>query len=59
MDTEGTGAYLTMVGCDPAKARENLDAVKEILAAVQRDGVTAEELHQAKSKIGSARGPRQ
>jgi predicted Zn-dependent peptidase len=50
---EGTGVYLTMVSCDPAKARENLDTVKAILAAVQRDGITAEELHQAKSKIGS------
>jgi predicted Zn-dependent peptidase len=50
---EGTGAFLTMVSCDPEKAGENLQSVKEILAAVQRDGVTAEELHQAKSKIGS------
>jgi predicted Zn-dependent peptidase len=50
---EGAGAYLTMVSCDPAKARENLETVKGILAAVQRDGITAEELQQAKSKIGS------
>jgi predicted Zn-dependent peptidase len=50
---EGAGAFLTMVSCDPEQAGENLDKVKTILAEVQKDGITAEELQQAKSKIGS------
>jgi predicted Zn-dependent peptidase len=50
---EGAGAFLTMLGCDPERAGSNLAKVKEIFGAVRRDGITAEELQQAKSKIGS------
>ena len=32
---------------------ENLEIVRKVLAEVQRDGITAEELRQAKSKIAS------
>jgi predicted Zn-dependent peptidase len=50
---DGAGAFLTMVSCDPERAGENLATVRRILREVRRDGVTAEELQQAKSKIGS------
>jgi predicted Zn-dependent peptidase len=50
---EGAGAFLTMVSCDPERAAENLEVVRGILRAVRQEGVTAEELQQAKSKIGS------
>jgi predicted Zn-dependent peptidase len=50
---EGAGAFLTMIGCDPERAAPNLAKVKEIFTTVRQDGVTAEELQQAKSKIGS------
>jgi predicted Zn-dependent peptidase len=50
---EGAGAFLTMVSCDPERAGRNLAVVKEVFADAQRQGVTAEELQQAKSKIGS------
>jgi predicted Zn-dependent peptidase len=50
---EGTGAFLTMVSCAPEQAGADLATVKKIFADLQREGVTAEELHQAKSKIGS------
>jgi predicted Zn-dependent peptidase len=50
---DGAGAFLTMVSCDPDSAGENLATVKTILAEVQRAGITAEELRQAKCKIGS------
>lgn len=50
---DGAGAFLTMVSCDPETAAENLDTVRRILREVRRGGVTAEELQQAKSKIGS------
>src|SRR5581483_5528606 len=38
---------------DPDRAAENLDVVRGILADVQKNGITAAELQQAKSKIGS------
>jgi predicted Zn-dependent peptidase len=50
---EGAGAFLTMLTCTPEQAAANLETVKKILADVRRDGVTSEELQQAKSKIGS------
>ena len=50
---EGTGSYFTMVSGDPDRAAENLDVVRGILADVQKNGITAAELQQAKSKIGS------
>src|SRR5262249_42960721 len=50
---EGTGSFYTMYSCDPDRAAENLEVVTGILRDVQRKGITAEELNQAKSKIGS------
>src|SRR5205823_442540 len=50
---EGTGSFYTMLSCDPEQSAENLATVRDILADVQKKGITAEELQQAKSKIGS------
>ena len=50
---EGTGSFYSSFSCDPSRTAENLATVQEILREVQRDGITAEELQQAKSKIGS------
>ena len=50
---EGTGSFYTMFSCDPERAAENLATVQDILRDVQTNGITAEELQQAKSKIGS------
>lgn len=52
-DYEGTGALVTSFSCEPGRTQENLAIVTELLAEVQRDGITEEELQQAKSKIGS------
>jgi predicted Zn-dependent peptidase len=52
-DYEGTGSFYTSFSCDPEQTEENLEIVRELLAEVQRDGITEEELQQAKSKIGS------
>ena len=50
---DAAGEYYTSLSCDPDDAAENLEIVGKVLAEVQRDGLTAEELERAKSKIGS------
>jgi predicted Zn-dependent peptidase len=52
-DYEGTGSFYTSLSCEPAQTRKNLGVVLDVLGEVQRKGITQEELHQAKSKIGS------
>jgi predicted Zn-dependent peptidase len=52
-DYEGTGAFYTSMSCEPAQAQKNLGIIQEILHDVRRQGITEEELQQAKSKIGS------
>jgi predicted Zn-dependent peptidase len=50
---EGTGAFYTSFNGDPENAADNLATVLEVLRDVQRDGITEEELLQAKNKIAS------
>jgi predicted Zn-dependent peptidase len=50
---DGTGAFYTSFSCDPGKAAENLQVVRRVLDAVQRDSITDDELRLAKSKLGS------
>jgi predicted Zn-dependent peptidase len=52
-DYQGAGSFYTSFSCEPGQAAENLALVREILRDVQREGITEEELQQAKSKIGS------
>src|SRR5262249_38081529 len=48
---DGTGSFYTSYSCEPKLAQKNLSIVRRVLRAVQQDGVTEEELQQAKSKI--------
>jgi predicted Zn-dependent peptidase len=48
---DGAGAFYSSFTCEPEGSEENLAIVHEILGGVQRDGVTQEELAQAKSKL--------
>lgn len=48
---EGTGVFYTSFSGEPAKAKTNLATIRKVLAEVQKNGITAEELHQAKSKV--------
>jgi predicted Zn-dependent peptidase len=48
---QGTGAFYTSFSCDPDQAGEDLATVREVLAGVQEEGISEEELQQAKSKI--------
>ncbi len=44
---------MTFLCCEPATASENLKRIHDILDRVNRDGVTQEELDQAKNKVAS------
>jgi predicted Zn-dependent peptidase len=48
---DGTGAVYTMFSCDPERAQKNLNIVQGLLSQMQREGVTEEELNQAKNKV--------
>jgi predicted Zn-dependent peptidase len=50
-ENEGAGSFFTTFSGEPAQARENLDIVMRVLRDVQRDGITEEELNQARSKV--------
>jgi predicted Zn-dependent peptidase len=52
-DYEGTGSFYTSFSCEPENAAKNLAITHRVLKAVQLDGVSEEELQQAKSKIMS------
>jgi predicted Zn-dependent peptidase len=48
---EGTGAFYTSFTGEPDQAKDNLAVVMEVLGTVQRDGVTEDELNQARNKM--------
>jgi predicted Zn-dependent peptidase len=48
---QGTGSFYTSFSCEPQAAQKNLQLVLKVLHDVQEEGVTEEELQQAKSKI--------
>lgn len=50
---EETGAYLTFVNGPPDQTASILERIAKIYAQVNRDGVTADELEQAKNKVCS------
>ena len=52
-DYQGTGLFMTYMSCDPANAQENLQQIAEVFARTEKEGITAAELAQAKSKINS------
>jgi predicted Zn-dependent peptidase len=50
---QGTGMYMSMLSGPPEDTAENLAEIQDTLRTVQRDGVTGDELMQAKNKICS------
>lgn len=52
-DYQGAGLFMTYMSCDPEDARANLASIADIYAQGEKNGVTAAELAQAKSKINS------
>jgi predicted Zn-dependent peptidase len=52
-DYLGTGLYMTYLSCDPDFAEQNLQRVLDLYRRAEAEGITQEELDQAKSKINS------
>jgi predicted Zn-dependent peptidase len=52
-ENDGSGCASASFSCEPEQTEGNVAVVRQVLAAVQRDGITEEELRQAKSKIAS------
>lgn len=50
-ESEGAGIYYVNVLGEPTNAQRNIRAVHEVLAKVQAEGITSEELEQARSKV--------
>ena len=48
---EGTGSFYTSFSGEPKRAPANLRVVLGVLRGVQKDGITEEELEQARSKV--------
>jgi predicted Zn-dependent peptidase len=48
---QGAGVYLTWLSCLPDLAAENLQRIAEIVQEAETDGLTEEELEQAKNKV--------
>ena len=48
---EGAWSIYTSFSCEPARTEEDLALIHEVFDDVQKNGITEEELHQAKSKI--------
>jgi predicted Zn-dependent peptidase len=48
---EGTGSFYTSFSGEPARTEENLAIVLDLLGQTQREGITDDELRQAKNKI--------
>jgi predicted Zn-dependent peptidase len=46
-----TGAFYISFSCEPAQAQRNLATVHGIIQQVQQNGITKEELEQARSKV--------
>jgi predicted Zn-dependent peptidase len=47
----GAGMFYTWLACEPDDVEENLKRIRKLLVQVERDGVTEEELQQAKNKV--------
>ena len=47
----GAGMYFTWLSCTPEATEKNLRSLDELYAKVEKQGVTSDELRQAKSKV--------
>jgi predicted Zn-dependent peptidase len=50
---DGAGAWMTYLSCQPEQVAENLDAMNRVFADINANGVTADELEQARNKAAS------
>ena len=52
-ESDGSGCAYSSYSCEPEQAAGNLAIMRKVLAEVQKDSITEDELRQAKSKIAS------
>ena len=50
---DGCGSYMTFLSCNPEDVTENLERIARVYEQINREGVTADELEQAKNKVAS------
>lgn len=50
---DGAGTWMTYLSCKPEEVEENLSRMQKVFDDVNQNGVTAEELEQAKNKVAS------
>lgn len=50
---EGTGTFLTFLNGPPESTAENLERISQVYGSINENGVTADELEQAKNKIAT------
>ncbi|MCA8988337.1 MAG: insulinase family protein, partial [Planctomycetaceae bacterium] len=50
---DGTGAYMSFLTCHPDDVESNLEAYRVIFQDINQNGVTDEELEQARNKVAS------
>jgi len=50
-DYNGAGAFYSFLSCEPQEAQDNLARIADVYREVMADGVTEEELAQAKNKV--------
>lgn len=48
---DGSGAWMTYLSCAPEETSKNLARIKAVYDQVNREGVTAEEIEQARNKV--------
>ena len=53
-DYDGTGIWMTYVGCRPEATAENLERISGVFEQVNREGVTETEIKQACNRVASA-----
>jgi predicted Zn-dependent peptidase len=52
-DYEGTGLFGGYLGCAPEQAQDNLQRIFNVFAAIQNEGITSQDLDQARRKVSS------
>jgi predicted Zn-dependent peptidase len=52
-DYQGAGAFVTYMSCEAGQTQNNIERIAEIYARAETDGIGADEVAQAKSKINS------
>lgn len=50
---DGVGAWMSYISCSPEQVAENLDRCRQVFEDVNTNGVSAQELEQARNKVAS------